>query len=107
MRRALLSGRRQPSSGIRVRFGAHDRYLKLVLVVLHLFLKFSDFRLVVLHLFLKFSDFRLELEIPDVQIVVGLWQDLFKLNHIPELTFESLDLGNDVLIHARQFVREL
>lgn len=86
-----------------VRFGAHDRYLKLVLVVLHLFLKFSDFRL---ELGLC-GDERI---IRVVQLVVGLWQNLFNLNHILELTFESLDLGNvlvDVLIHVRQLVREL
>lgn len=49
-----------------VRFGAHDRYLELVLVVLHLFLKFSDFRL---ELGLC-GDERI---IRVVQLVVGLW----------------------------------
>ena len=49
-----------------VRFGAHDRYLELVLVVLHLFLKFSDFRL---ELGLG-GDERI---IRVVQLVVGLW----------------------------------
>ena len=82
----FLSGHRRPWNCIMVRFGAHDIYLELVLVVLHLFLKFRDF---CLELGLR-SDKRI---IRVVQLSVSLWLNLRNLSNFLRVPSRVLTLA--------------